>query len=105
MVEQFPRHPGVLAGDYIGRREGLQRPERDVAEVADRGGDEMQTGREPRRLDRLAGMAIRPGPVLGSVFGSIFGHRRIVTAAPRHVIAAKCALKPRERRLLSFRFS
>ena len=87
MVEQLPRHPRILAGNHVSRSEGLQRPERDVAQVADRGGDEVQPGRKPRRLDRLSGEDIGPG----SVFGSIFGHQCIVTAGPGRVIAAKCA--------------
>ena len=60
VVEQLPGHPRVLAGDHVGRREGLQRPQRDVAQVADRGGDEVQSGGEPRRFDRLPGQDIGP---------------------------------------------
>ena len=72
MVEEFARHPAVLAGDHVGRGKGFQRPERDVAQVADRGGDEVQPGGEPWRLDRLPDEDIGPG----SIFGSIFGHGR-----------------------------
>ena len=71
VVEQLPRDPRVLAGDQVGRGEGLQRPQRDVAQVADRGGDEVQPGGEPRRLDRLPGQDIRPGAILGAVLGPV----------------------------------
>ena len=58
MVEQPSCDAGVLAGDQIGRGQGLERPQRDVAQVADRGGDQMQASSEPRGLDRLAGQKV-----------------------------------------------
>ena len=51
MVEQLARDPRVLAGDQVGRGQRFQRAERDVAQIADRGCDQMQAGREPRGLD------------------------------------------------------
>ncbi|MGY4465984.1 hypothetical protein ACVWWK_001666 [Bradyrhizobium sp. LB9.1b] len=46
---QTPRDAGVLAGDDIDPGEGLQRPQRDVAEIADGGRDQMQARRGLRR--------------------------------------------------------
>ena len=73
IVEKLPRHPAVLAGDHVRRGKGFQRPERDVAQVADRGGDEVQPGGEPWRLDRLPDEDIGPGSIFGS---QLFGHGR-----------------------------
>ena len=47
--QEHGRHPRVLAGDEIGGGQCLQGTERDVAEVADRGGDDMQAGRQGSR--------------------------------------------------------
>jgi hypothetical protein len=41
--------PCVLAGDEIGISQGFDGPWRDVAEIADRRGDEMQAGNETMR--------------------------------------------------------
>ncbi len=104
VVEQLAGDAGVLAGDHVGRGERLQRPQRDVAQVADRGGDEVQSGGEPRRLDRLPGQDIGPGSVLGSVFGWIFGAWPHCTAGPGGVIAAECGQNAAGKRSLSFPF-
>ncbi len=52
-VEQFAGDAGVLAGDQVGAGERFQRAQRDVAEIADRGGNDMQPGRKLRHVDRL----------------------------------------------------
>ena len=54
MVDELAGDPRVLAGDQVGGGQHLQRPQGDVAQVADRGGDEMQAGRQRRGGDRLA---------------------------------------------------
>jgi hypothetical protein len=54
-LEQPPAHPRVLAPDEVGRGERRQRPDRDVAQVADRGRDKVQAGRDRVGGDRLAG--------------------------------------------------
>ena len=46
--------PGILAGDQVDTGQGLQRPQRDVAEIADGRGDQMQAG---NRLGRGQDMA------------------------------------------------
>jgi len=42
MREQAPAVPRVLGADRIDRAQHLQRPRREIAEVADRGGDDVQ---------------------------------------------------------------
>ena len=49
MVEQLAGDAGVLAGDQVGAGQGFERAHGDVAQVADRGGDEVQAGRQRRR--------------------------------------------------------
>jgi hypothetical protein len=41
MVEEFSGDPCVLAGDQVGCGQDLERAQRDVAQIADRGSDEM----------------------------------------------------------------
>ena len=53
-VEQLVRDAGILAGDQVGAGQRLQGAQRDVAEIADRGGDDVQPGCEPCDLDGLA---------------------------------------------------
>ena len=66
MVEQLAGDAGVLAGDQVGAGQHLQRPHGDVAQVADRGGDQMQAGRQRWRGHRLAMEDIAPGgPIAG----------------------------------------
>ena len=50
-VEELSRHPRILAGDQVGARQRRERPQRDVAEIADRGRDEVQPRREPADVD------------------------------------------------------
>ena len=57
VVEELAGDPRVLAGDHIGCRQGVQRPQGDIAQVADWGGDDVEPGREPRG----AGPAGLPG--------------------------------------------
>jgi len=52
---QTPRDAGVLAGDDIDPGEGLQRPQRDVTEIADGGRDQVQARRGLRR-DKAMGV-------------------------------------------------
>ena len=47
-VEQPGGDAGVLARDEIGSRQRLQRPQRDVGEVSDRGGHQIEPGRAAR---------------------------------------------------------
>ena len=54
VVEELAGDARVLAGDQVGGRQHFERPQRDVAQVADRGGDNMQPAGERRRYDRLA---------------------------------------------------
>ena len=85
MVEQPAGHAGVLAGDQVGGGQRLQRPQRDVAQVADRGGDQVQTGGQPRRLDRLAGEDIGAGEPADSADlagGFIVAHGRHCNRRP-----------------------
>ena len=42
MREQLQGVPGVLGGDYVRVPEGLQRAERDVAQIANRRPDDIQ---------------------------------------------------------------
>jgi hypothetical protein len=53
-IEQFTRHPRILAGNEVGGREGRQSAQGDVAEIADRGGHNMKPRREWRRLHAVA---------------------------------------------------
>ncbi|MGY4381106.1 hypothetical protein ACVWZ3_008745 [Bradyrhizobium sp. i1.3.6] len=46
---QAPRDAGVLAGDDVDAGERLKRAQRDVAEIADGGGDQMEARRRLRR--------------------------------------------------------
>ena len=41
MVEELHRHPGVLGGDEIHLLQGLRRPERQIPQVANGGGDQI----------------------------------------------------------------
>src|SRR5947209_2354593 len=54
-VEQFARDAGVFTGDQVGAGEGLQRAQGDIAEIADRRGNQIEPRRKPRTLDRLVG--------------------------------------------------
>ncbi len=64
MVEEPAGDTGVLAGDEVGGRQHLERPERDVAQVPDRGGDQVKPALE-RRCDGRQAVhhiaAMRPG--------------------------------------------
>jgi hypothetical protein len=59
-VKQFAADAGVLAGDQVGAGQRLQRPQRHVAEIADRGGDDIEPALDLRRLDRLAAKKVMP---------------------------------------------
>ena len=65
VIEQAGRHAGVLAIDHIGGSEGFEGAQGDVAQIADRGGDDIEAGRQRRRVERRAGDEIpgRPGCV------------------------------------------
>ena len=53
--EQHPGHPRILASQHVGCGERFQRPQRDVAEIADRRGHQIERRLErARRNDRLA---------------------------------------------------
>jgi hypothetical protein len=43
-IEQHAGDAGVLAGQHIGAGQRFQRPQRDVAEIADRGRDKIKAG-------------------------------------------------------------
>jgi hypothetical protein len=60
MVEELAGDAGILAGDEIGRRQHLQRPHGNVAQIADRSGDQVQPGRQRRRHDRLPVQQVAP---------------------------------------------
>jgi len=62
-VEEDPGDAGVLAGDEIGGGERLQSPQRNIAEVADRSGDNVEAGlqrprRQPLTFDREPAPAV-----------------------------------------------
>jgi len=61
VVDQLAGDAGILAGDEVGRRQGLERPQRDVAQIADRGCHHMQAARQRGRVDRLALEEVPPG--------------------------------------------
>ena len=70
VLEQPPGRACVLAGDEIDAAQGLQRPQRDVPQVADRGGDEIEHGRARiRRAPALRPVQLRPSryPALPAV--------------------------------------
>src|SRR5690606_5022274 len=46
MVEQAGRHSRVFTKDYRGGGQGFERPYGDVAQVADRRGDDIEAGRK-----------------------------------------------------------
>ena len=50
-VEELSRHPRILAGDQVGAGQRVQRAQGDVAEIADRGGDDVQPRSELRHVD------------------------------------------------------
>ena len=66
-VEQPAGHPGVLAGDQIGGGQSLKRPQRDVPQVSDRGGDQVQAGGQRRGLDRMTCQQVGLGPRFGAL--------------------------------------
>jgi hypothetical protein len=49
MVQQLLRVAGVFASDQIGLPQHAQSSQRDVLQIADGGGDDVQAGRERRR--------------------------------------------------------
>ena len=60
-VEELARHPRILAGDQVGAGQRRERAQRDVAEIADRGGDDMQPRSEPRHVGLVTVEDIVPG--------------------------------------------
>ena len=82
MVEQLAGDARVLAGDQVGGGQRFERPQRDVAQVADRGRDQMQAAGEPRRLDRLAGE--RCSAASGALSSSVMA--ATLAGVPRRVI-------------------
>ena len=53
MIEQLSRDAGILAGNHVGAGERFQRADGDVAQISDRGRDEIETRALPRRLKVL----------------------------------------------------
>src|SRR5215831_12524175 len=54
MVEKLAGDARVLACDEVGGGEHLERPHGDVAQIADRSGDQIEAGRKRRRAGRVA---------------------------------------------------
>ena len=61
MVEQLARYARIYARDQVSGRQHVERAQCGVAQVADRGCDNMKPGRQHGRLDRLAAQQIAPG--------------------------------------------
>ena len=77
MVDELAGDPGVLAGDHVGRGQDFQRPHGDVAQVSDRGSDQVQAGSQRRRGHRLAMEDVAPAaPVAGRPGGRSGGRGR-----------------------------
>ena len=55
VVEQPRRHAGILAEDDLGRGQRFERADGDVAQVADRGGHDIEARRQRRRREGGAG--------------------------------------------------
>ena len=47
ITSELGEDAGVLGGDQVGGAQHVERPQRDVAQVADRRCDDMQAGRDP----------------------------------------------------------
>ena len=92
VVEQLAGHARVLAGDQVGGGQHLERPQRDVAQIADRGGDEVQPRSEPRHDGLVPVEDIVPPAQLfpaWAVYGGVSLHRGKSSAAlPRPSWAA-----------------
>ncbi len=67
-VEQLPGDAGVFAGDHVGSGECLQRPQRNVAEIADRRCDDMKPGRGAWNRDDAAAKTVASRTILGIVW-------------------------------------
>ena len=75
-VEKLAGDARVLARDEVGGGEHLQRPHGDVAQIADRGGDQIEPGRQRRCGGRVAVEDIMAGGAVaqragGSVAGAV----------------------------------
>ena len=53
-VEKLAGDARVLTGDEVGGGEHLERPHGNIAQIADRGGDQIEAGRKRRRAGRVA---------------------------------------------------
>ena len=73
-VEEFSRHPRILAGDQVGAGQRRERAQRDVAEIADRGGDDVQSRSEPRHVGLVAVEDVVPGLLPAGRFAQHFAH-------------------------------
>ena len=75
MLGQLAGDAAVLAGDHVGGGERLQRAQADVAQIADRGGDQIEPGGRRRGLDDrpVKRITARPGAFGGF---AIFRHAR-----------------------------
>ena len=58
-VEQLAGHPRILAGDHVGRREGGERAQGDVAEIADGGSHDMKPRGDSAGIHGMAAKGIR----------------------------------------------
>ena len=70
-VEQLAGDAGVLAGDQVGAGQRGKRAQRNIAEIADGGGDDVQSGGEPRHLDRMAAEDVAPRRVIVRLGGRL----------------------------------
>jgi len=61
-LEQPGGDAGVLAGDEVGGRQRLERPQRDIAEIPDRGGDQIEPGRQRAGRHFVSRHHIAAGP-------------------------------------------
>ncbi len=88
-VEQFAGDAGVLAGDQVGAGKRFQGAQRDVAEIANRGGNDMQPRGKLRHVDLPTAKEIAsPCVNLRALWNSKrVAHRRHISLAPggRHV--------------------
>ena len=103
MVEQLAGHAGVLAGDQVGAGQHLERAQRDVAQIADRGGDQVEAGASGGAVDRLAMEDIAPG-------GPSRGGRAAEAAGAGLLMRCSLAARPpavigERKKSLSFSFS
>ncbi len=63
--QEHDRDPRILAGDHIGGGQRLKGPQRNIAEIADRGGNHMQAGFQ--RTGRQAVAADGEEPLAGTL--------------------------------------